>query len=83
MPRGWAPPCTVSTGAFSILWRSSGVGCSCNPRNHGQWQGAVVWGLHGFQAYAQLCSGGGRAGEVKGAGQMLVQLLSRGDRWDK
>lgn len=32
---------------------------------------------------AQLCPKGGGVGEVKGAGQMLVQLLSRGDRWDK
>lgn len=38
------------------------------------------WGPHGC---ARLCPQGRWAGEVKGAGQMLVQLLCRGDRWDK
>jgi len=37
-------------------------------------------GPHGC---AQLCPEDGGVGEVQGAGQMLVQLLSRGDRWDK
>ena len=40
-------------------------------------------GQHGSQGCAQLCPEGGGVGEVKGAGQMLVQLLSKGDRWDK
>lgn len=40
-------------------------------------------GQRGPRSCAQLGPGGGGAGEVTGAGQMLVQLLSRGDRWDK
>lgn len=40
-------------------------------------------GQRGPRSHVQLCSKGGGAGEVKVAGQMLVQLLSRGDRWDK
>lgn len=51
---------------------------------------AAFWGTtgsdvghHGHHGCAQLCPEGKWAGEVKGAGQMLLQLLCRGDRWDK
>lgn len=51
---------------------------------------AAFWGRTGSDVghcgphgCAQLCPKGRWAGEVKGAGQMLVQLLCRGDRWDK
>lgn len=40
-------------------------------------------GHYGPHGCAWLCPKGRWAGGVKGAGQMLVQLLCRGDRWDK
>lgn len=39
-------------------------------------------GQHQLHGCAQLCPKD-RVEELKGVGQMLVQLLSRGDSWDK
>lgn len=78
MQRGWAarlPLCAAGTGASIIPRRSSRLGCSCISGDDRQQCGPY--------GCVQLCPEGGGAGQVKGAGQILVQLLSRGDRWDK
>lgn len=60
-------------------WEAGGDG--------GQRQGCRLGVQEGQRQRAQTWAGGsapGRgAGEVLGAGQLLEQLLSRGDRWDK
>lgn len=72
------PLCAVRDGASAISRRSSRQGCSCITGDDGKQHGAAC-----AHSCAQLCPDHEGAGEVKRAGQMLVQLLSRGDRWDK
>lgn len=83
MPQGWA----AQAVSLSML---PALGHPPSPGEEADWAAAAPQGMmgssvgqHGPHGCAQLSPKVGGAGEVKGAGQMLVQLLSRGDRWDK